>query len=94
MILVVDLVLTLKTLIHLDEKLVALKELMETLRENVDFRAWFNEYDLRGSLVRLKLLSPGDASGSLERLAARFENMLAPYRWHAPHLQCVPLDAE
>ena len=77
MILVVDLVLTLKTLIHLDEKLVALKELMETLRENVDFRAWFNEYDLRGSLARLKLLSPGDASGSLERLAARFENMLA-----------------
>jgi uncharacterized membrane protein len=76
-VLVVDLVLTLKTLIHIDEKLVALKELMETLRESVGLHSWFNEYDLRGSLARLKLLSPGDASGSLERLAARFEDMLA-----------------
>lgn len=78
--LAVDVILTLKTLIHLDEKLVALKELTDSLRENVSHQAWFNELDLRGSLSRLKGLIPGDASGSLARISARFEDMLAHSR--------------
>ncbi len=78
--LAVDVILTLKTLIHIDEKLVALKELTDSLRENVSQHAWFNELDLRGSLARLKGLIPGDASGSLARISARFEDMLAHSR--------------
>ncbi len=76
-VLVVDLVLTLKTLIHIGEKLVALKELTERLRESVGLDAWFNERDLRGSLAKLRSLSLTDATGALGRLAARLEEALA-----------------
>jgi uncharacterized membrane protein len=76
-VLAVDLVLTLKTLIHIGERLVALKELTERLRESVGLDAWFNERDLRGSLARLRDLSLSDASGVLARLAAKLEESLA-----------------
>jgi uncharacterized membrane protein len=75
-VLFVDLVLTLRTLIHINERLVALKELMEGFRENALGRDWFNELDLLGSLSRLKVLSVDDLSGTLARIASRFEAAL------------------
>ncbi len=76
-VLAVDFVLTLKTLIHIGEKLVALKELTERLRESVGLDAWFNERDLRGSLAKLRTMALADATGALGRLAARLEEALA-----------------
>ncbi len=76
-VLAVDLVLTLKTLIRIGEKLVALRELTERLRESVGIDAWFNERDLRGSLAKLRALALSDASGALGRLASRLEDALA-----------------
>lgn len=75
-VLFVDLVLTLRTLIHINERLVALKELMEGFRDNALGHDWFNELDLLSSLSRLKLLSVDDLSGTLARIAARFERAL------------------
>ncbi len=75
-----DLLLTLKTIINLDEKLAALREFTEGLRDNFDVREWFNELDLAESLERLKAQALRDNSESLSRLAERFELRLAHTR--------------
>lgn len=75
--LLIDFALTLKTLIHIDQKLSSLREFSRTLQDNLDVREWFNERDLRGSLSRLHDLVSRDNSPSLGRIAVRFDQLLS-----------------
>jgi uncharacterized membrane protein len=86
----VDLAAPLKTLVKIDATLTALKEFTESLRERIDVREWFSEHDLRGSFERLRDLAPKDPTGTLARLAERFEQRMEKTRGMQRILRAFP----
>lgn len=75
-ILAVDIALTLRALVDLREKLSGLANFLESVKESIDVREWFNELDLSGSLERLRARANIDPSGAIHKMAARFEGLI------------------
>lgn len=73
----VDVAFTLRTLVDFREKLSALAEFMESVKESIDVREWFNEHDLQGSLERIRARAVLDASGVSQKLLERFEKIVS-----------------
>lgn len=75
-VLVVDIALTLRALVDLREKLSVIAEFLESVKESIDVREWFNELDLSGSLERLRERANIDPSGTIQKMASRFEGLI------------------
>jgi len=72
-----DLALTVKEIVRLDEKLARLSDFVESLRERIDVAEWFNERDLAASFETLRERARADIDGLHDRLARRLDALLA-----------------
>lgn len=75
-VLCVDIAITLRALVDLRHKLSALASFLESVKESIDVREWFNELDLSGSLERLREKANIDSSGAVHKMAALFEGLI------------------
>jgi len=75
-ILIIDIAITVRALVDLREKLSGLANFLESVKESIDLREWFNELDLSGSLERLREKANIDSSGAIRKMAARFESLI------------------
>jgi len=74
--LLADIAMTLRVMVGFKERLAALEEFVESLRESLPAREWFNERDLAGSLARIRERARSDRSALNERLASRLGSLL------------------
>lgn len=72
-----DLAVTLREIVRLDEKLSRLADFVESLRERLDVADWFNERDLAASFESLRERARADMDGLHDRLARRLDSLLA-----------------
>ncbi len=71
-----DLAFTLRAMVGFRLRLAALESFVESLRENLAAREWFNERDLSGSLARIRERARIERTALNERVASRLETLL------------------
>jgi uncharacterized membrane protein len=76
-VMLIDLVVTLRALVDFEAKLASLTEFMESVKTSLDVREWFNELDLKGSLERLKLRARTDNSERTRQWSERLESLVS-----------------
>jgi len=89
-VLLIDLAFTLRALIDLEAKLAELNQFMESVKESLDVREWFNELDLRGSLERLVARTKVESSERNRRFAETLESLVNRSREMTRLLRAFP----
>ncbi len=74
---VVDSIVTVNTLVNLNERLKKLHEFTEYLKKNADMHQWFNESEFYKSFEKLKLIAEESKSELNHKLREKFEMLTA-----------------